>query len=414
MIDINTSKQNTSKKSTATKVSSGRMACFLPFLSGGGAERAMIHLAEGFADSGWCVDLVVAQATGAYASQLPAKINLVNLEARSPLLLNKTLALAKYLRSEQPAVLLTTLDIMNATAWAQGLSGVSTHMVMIVQTHLSQQFRDRHSPLVQRLRWQMVKQFYPLADRIVAVSQGVADDITAMTGIPSEQIRVIYNPVVRPNLAERASEPVEHPWFSGSQSMDDQSTDSQSTDGQIPTLLGVGRLVKQKDFGTLIRALAIVRQQRPCRLAILGETDEREADIKPALDRLIADLGLDQSVAFLGFVENPYKYMARAQVFVLSSIYEGFGNVVAEALAVGTSVVSTDCESGPAEILNHGQFGRLAPVGDAEALAKAIVATLDQPLPPEMLRARSQDFTIEASISQYREVITPRLPAVAS
>jgi len=393
MIDINTSKKDTSKQ-----VSGGRMACFLPFLSGGGAERAMIHLAEGFADLGWCVDLVVAQAIGAYASQLPAKINLVNLEARSPLLLNKTLALAKYLRSEQPAVLLTTLDIMNATAWAQGLSGVSTHMVMIVQTHLSQQFRDRHSPLVQRLRWQMVKQFYPLADRIVAVSQGVADDITTMTGIPSEQIRVIYNPVVRPNLAERASEPVDHPWF----------TDD------IPTLLGVGRLVKQKDFATLVRALAIVRQQRPCRLAILGEADEREAEIKPALDQLISDLGLEQSVAFLGFVENPYKYMARAQVFVLSSIYEGFGNVVAEALAVGTSVVSTDCESGPAEILNHGQFGRLAPVGDAAALAEAIVATLDQPLPPEMLKARSQDFTIEASISQYREVIMPRLPVAAS
>ncbi len=391
------------------KFSGKRMACFLPFLSGGGAERAMIHIAEGFADSGWHVDLVVAQAIGAYASQLPASINLVNLAARSPLLLNKTLALAKYLRSYQPAVLLTTLDIMNATAWAQSLSGVSTHLVMIVQTHLSQQFRDRHSPLVQRLRWQMVRQFYPLADRIVAVSQGVADDITAMAGIPSEQIRVIYNPVVRPDLVERASEPVEHPWFTDSQ----KSADGSAEDS-IPTLLGVGRLVKQKDFATLVRAFSIVHRQRPCRLAILGEADEREAEIKPALDQLVSDLGLEEAVAFLGFVENPYKYMVRAQVFVLSSIYEGFGNVVAEALAVGTSVVSTDCESGPAEILNHGQFGRLAPVGDAAAIASAILETLDQPLPPEMLKARSQDFTIEASLSQYREVVMPRLPVAAN
>lgn len=368
----------------------GRIACFIPNLDGGGAERVMIHLAEGFAAKGWVVDLVVGQVSGAYAASLPQQINLVDLRAKSPQILTKTLSLIKYLKQQQPDVLLTTLDIMNAAAWARRLAGVSTQVVMIVQTHLTQQFRDRYSPLLQWVRSQIVRQFYPWSDHLVAASQGVADDVAAMMEVNPDQVRVIYNPVVRSDLATRATEPVDHPWFS---------------EGQMPVLLGVGRLVKQKDFATLIRAFAQVRAQRPCRLVIIGDTDDREANIKPGLEQLITDLDVGSEVAFFGFVENPYKYMALAQVFVLSSIYEGFGNVVAEALAVGTSVVSTDCESGPAEILGQGQFGRLTAVGDSYALATAIVEALDSPQSPAVLKARSRDFTIETIVNQYCEVV---------
>lgn len=371
-------------------LSPGRIAFFLPSLNGGGAERVIIRIAEGFADQGWLTDLVVYHAMGAYVDQLPKQIKLVNLQAGSPQMLTKTLGLAKYLRSQQPDVLLTTLDDVNSAGWARRLVGSSTKIIMLVQNHLSQHFRARHSPVVRRLRAQIVKQFYPWADQIVAVSQGVADDVATMMGVSSEQIRVIYNPVVQPNLSQKAAEPLNHPWFA---------------EGQAPVILGVGRLVKQKDFATLVRAFALVRQQKLCRLVILGDVDGYEADIKPGLLQLIADLNVESDVAFLGFVENPYKYMARAQVFVLSSIYEGFGIVVAEALSVGTSVVSTDCESGPAEILKQGQFGRLVTVGDSSAMATAIVEALDCPHPSDLLKHRAHDFTTDASVNQYREVV---------
>lgn len=169
--------------------------------------------------------------------------------------------------------------------------------------------------------------------------------------------------------------------------------------------MGVGRLVKQKDFSTLVRAFALVQQRCPVRLMILGDVDKREPSIKPQLEALVRELGLENEVALPGFVENPYNYMAKADVFVLSSIYEGFGNVVAEALATGTSVVSTNCESGPAEILENGKYGRLVPVGDAEALANGILATLSNPTDSEILQQRSQAFSVDRVVDQYLEVL---------
>ena len=154
-----------------------------------------------------------------------------------------------------------------------------------------------------------------------------------------------------------------------------------------------------------MQAFALVRKRCPARLMILGDVDPREPDVKPELESLINKFGLQDDVLFLGFVDNPYAYMARANVFVLSSIYEGFGNVVAEAIAAGTPVVSTDCESGPAEILNKGQYGELVPVGDYEAMADAIVATLDQPIDTRVLKARSQAFTIDCIVRQYLDVL---------
>ncbi len=367
---------------------SATISVFLPALAGGGAERAMIHLAQGFAARGFKADLVVAQVEGAYAAKLPPEIHLVDLQAKFPVVVSKTFALRRYLRETQPAFLVTTLDIANAAAWAKRLAGVPTQVVMCVQTHLSQQFQDRAGG-VGLIRPHLVRWFYPWSDRIVAASQGVADDLSTLSGIPRETIRVIYNPVVMPSLFERMQAPVEHPWFE---------------EGEPPVILGVGRLVKQKDFLTLVQAFAQVRQQRPARLMILGEPDPREPQIKPELEATIQELGMSADVALPGFVDNPYAYMSKAAVFVLSSIYEGFGNVVAEAIATGTSVVSTDCESGPAEILAHGKYGKLVPVKNVNALAHEILATLDQPTDPTLLQQRAQAFTIEAIADQYLEV----------
>ena len=224
----------------------------------------------------------------------------------------------------------------------------------------------------------------------MTASEGVARDLEQHTQIPMQQMTVIHNPVVTPDFTQKAQEEITHPWFEK---------------GQPPVLLGVGRIVKQKNFATLVQAFARVRQHHPARLMILGDVDPREPEVKPGLEALIQKFGLQDDVLFLGFVENPYAYMAKANVFVLSSIYEGFGNVVAEAIATGTPVVSTDCESGPAEILNQGQYGELVPVGDYEAMANAIMATLKQPTDSQILKVRSQAFTIDCIVHQYLDVL---------
>lgn len=361
------------------------VSVFLPALEGGGAERAMLHLAQGLAERGVKTDLVIAQAEGAYLKQLPEQVRLIDLQSRFPVVLSKTLALRRYLQQEQPDVLLSALDILGSAPWAQRLAGVSTRIVMCVQTHLSQQFRDHQPNTIGKVRPHFVRWFYAWADGIVAASQGVADDLAAMAKLPVEQVQVIYNPVITPQMVAKMQEPLDHPWFAAD---------------APPVILGVGRLVSQKDFFTLIKAFAQVRQRSLARLMILGEGEQR-----PQLEALINELGLSADVALPGFVENPYAYMANSAVFALSSIFEGFGNVVAEALAAGTPVVSTDCKSGPAEILANGEYGRLVPVGDVDALAAVMIATLAEPANPTTLQQRAAAFSLDNITEQYLDFL---------
>lgn len=371
-------------------VSNPTVSFFLPALEGGGAERAMLHVAQGLAAQGLAVDLVLAEAKGAYLSKVPDSIRIVDLQAQFPVLVSKTLALHRYLRQQQPKVLFSALDILSSATWAQRLAGVPTRVVMCVQTHLSQQFRDHQPHTMGRIRPRLVRWFYPWADQIVTASRGVAADVSNITGVPLESIQVIYNPVVTPEVLENLHQPIDHPWFAA---------------GEPPVILGVGRLVSQKDFPTLVRAFARVQPRYPSRLMILGEGEDRHK-----LEAIVRELGLEEDVALPGFVENPYAYMAHAAVFALSSVFEGFGNVVAEALAAGTPVVSTNCPSGPAEILANGQYGHLVPVGDADALADAIVKMLQNPMPSKILQQRSQDFSLDCITHQYLNVLQHLVP----
>lgn len=374
------------------------VSVFLPNLDGGGAELVMLRVAQGLANLGLKVDLVLAKTEGAYLTKVPANVRIIDLKSNSPVILCKTFALRRYLQQQKPDVLLSALDIVSAGTLAKLLAGVSTRVVMCVHTNLSQQFRDKPDIFVGKIRATLVRWFYPWADAIVAVSQGVGQDLARVAQLPLDRISVIYNPVVTPEVLRQAKEPIDHPWFAT---------------GEPPVILGVGRLVRQKDFATLVRAFAIVRQRCQARLMILGDVDQREPTIKPQLEDLVQQLGLKGEVAFPGFVENPYAYMAKAKVFVLSSIYEGFGNVVAEAIATGTSVVATECESGPAEILENGKYGKLVSVCDATALAEAIVTTLRNPTNPEILKQRSQAFAMDSVVWQYLEVINRLMePAV--
>ncbi len=366
------------------------ISLFVPNLDGGGAERVMLQLAQGLAQKGLKIDLVLARAEGAYLSNIPPEVRLVDLKSKSPVILFKTLALVNYLRQEKPKIILSALDIVSAATWAKRLAKVPTKVIMSVHTNLSYQFEDKPDLAAGKLRIALVRWFYPLADGIIAVSRGVADDVAQIANLPPETVKVIYNPVITADFWEKAASPVEHPWFAP---------------GEPPVILGVGRLVRQKDFATLVRAFAIVRQHTPARLVILGDIDKREPTIKPQLESLIAELGVEESVALPGFVSNPYAYMAKAKVFALSSIYEGFGNVIAEAMAAGTPVVSTNCKSGPAEILENGKYGKLSPVGDSQALAEAIIATLEQPIEPELLRQRAKAFSVETVVDEYIKVL---------
>ncbi len=357
-----------------------RIAFYLRLLYGGGAERVMVNLMHGFVQRGLKVDLVLNTVDGPYLAQVPSEVTIVDLKA--PRLLGGLPKLARYLRQEQPTALLSGLHYMNEIAlWAKRISGVSTRLVVSEHSILSINARhrshERWSPVFARL-------FYPWADEIVAVSQGAAKDVAQVTGLPLTRIRVIYNPLVTPDLWEKSKEPLDHPWFAS---------------GEPPVVLGVGRLEEEKDFPTLIRAFAQVRQVRPARLVILGTGREQQA-----LNALVKELGLENDVAWVGFVSNPYPYLARAAVFVSSSIWEGLGNVIVEAIATQTQVVSTDCPCGPAEILDNGKYGSLVPVGDSQAMAEAILSALSGNS-KSVDSAWLDNFTLETVIQQYLDVL---------
>jgi glycosyltransferase involved in cell wall biosynthesis len=215
----------------------------------------------------------------------------------------------------------------------------------------------------------------------------VADGLAVLTGISRDRISVLYNPVVNDELTNKMKEPVLHPWFQK---------------GHPPLVLSVGRLEAQKDFETLIRAIALVNQRREAYLMILGKGSQ-----SVVLQDLVNKLGIAKVVEMPGYVENPYAYMARANVFVLSSKYEGFPGVLVEAMACGAPVVSTDCPSGPVEILVEGKYGRLVPVGDVAAMAAAIQATLDQPFSKKDSQRRGLEFNIENTCKGYLNILLP-------
>lgn len=358
------------------------LAILLPNLNGGGTERVMLNLAQGFVEQGLKVDLVLVRAEGSLLSQVPPKVRLVVLGNRRLLL--SIPALARYLLRERPKTILCGQEDTNVVALCvRRLTRVSTRVVVGVHNTLSRESKNA-TLWKRRLTPYLVRWFYPWADAIVAVSKGVAEDLVYL-GLPQNSIDVIYNPVVTPSLFEKVHKPLEHSWFSP---------------GQPPVILGVGRLEKQKDFPTLIRAFAYVQQQRPARLVILGEGPERKY-----LEAMVEEIGLTENVALPGFVTNPYAYMAKAAVCVLSSIWEGLPTVLIEAMAGGTPVVSTDCESGPAEILANGRYGKLVAMKDTQGMAEAIISTLEQPQDAALLQQRAIEFSLEKSLTQYLQVL---------
>jgi glycosyltransferase involved in cell wall biosynthesis len=386
-------------------------------LQGGGAERVVLDLADLFRRAGHHPEVVVGTRRGEYADDLPEGIKIhevgsrrqlgrlqalradpggilqqarpVLLAPRASRIIGFLPGLVDYLRSEQPDALLSVMSYGNLVAiWARELAGVSTRIVVSERNTLSHSLIATRS---RRRRWRfrylppLIRRTYPLADAVTTVSDGVADDLAAVTGLSRDQLVTVYNPVVTERLLAGAREPLKHPWFQPD---------------EIPVVLGVGRLRPQKDFPTLLQAFALLVGRRPARLVILGEGASR-----PKLERLATELGIEQHVEMPGFVRNPFSYMARASVFALSSKFEGLPGTLIQAMACGCNVVSTDCPSGPREILDGGRHGNLVPVGDASALAAAIERSLNSPKSPELMRMSVQRFAAKRVANNYLDLL---------
>lgn len=361
-----------------------RISFFLRALNAGGAQRVSINLANGLADHGWEVDVVVAHDQGELRNELAADVNLVNLGTPHVPILGVGASLPRlvqYLRTKRPLVLFSamtyvSLIAVSATAIAGGATAVvpTEHTTFGIQDHPKE-----------RLVAHLASVLYLLANRIVAVSSGVEESVREGTRASPEQFAVIYNPVVTPDLRAKADIKPEHPWI----------------ERDVELILSVGRLEPEKDPETLVRAFARLHEDHPAtRLLVLGD-----GSLRSELERLATHLGIDGAVSFPGFVSNPYGFMQRSDVYVLSSSREGLPTALIEAMACGCPVVATDCPNGPREILDDGRFGPLVPVGDDAALAEAIESLLVAPPNPETLRARAEAFSRETAVEEYEELV---------
>jgi len=404
-----------------------RVALFLNALAGGGAERNLLALGRGLCARGYTVEFVLAERRGPLLAELPPDLACIELgvggwfasaralarlptwpekrgwdprEGRgtatrlAPLrwgrrnaLSRSLLPLVDYLRGTRPSVLVTTLPKNALVAlWARHLARVPCRVVVREANTFSRE-AAKGTPRKAALLTDLARQWYPRADAVVAVSRGVEADVIAALNLTRERVSTIYNAVNPEEIAARATQPVDDPWFAAD---------------APPVLISVGRLSLQKDHATLLRAFAQLRRERNARLLLVGEGSQR-----PRLEELARELGIESELRMPGFVANPHALVSRAAAFVLSSAWEGFPNVLVEALACGCPTISTDCPHGPAEILAGGEYGALCPPGDAEALARVLAKTLDAPPRRERLQRRARDFAPERTLRAYLEVMFP-------
>lgn len=359
-----------------------KIAVFIPTLKGGGAERVMISIANGLSQIGNKVDLIVVDRNGEYRNEIGRNIRIIDLKTGR--VIKAIPGLIKYLKICKPILIITTI-------WHANISAIIATKVSFARTKVvirESNFLTNSKKTLGRYEFLMtglVKYCYPLANKIIAPSDGIAKDLSHAFGIKPDKIVVIKNPSIEDWMLEKAREPVKHPWL---------------TKRNQPVFLAMGSLTAQKDFFTLLRAFRYVLQKLPSRLIILGEGKQR-----CELEDLIKSLRIEYCVDLPGFVDNPFSYMINADVFVLSSQWEGLPNGLIQALGLGMKVVSTDCQSGPREILRNGERGKLVPVGNEEQLAEAMVASMKESTNPDIAEQIIEEYSPRSIIPQYCRII---------
>ncbi len=344
----------------------------------------MTTLANGFYREGYPVDVVLGMRTGVYLNELDPGIDIVDLASSRTAF--SLLPLVRYLRRARPGAMLATQGHVNIVAILARMIARVPLRLLVREAITPSVFAKNQTGFKAWATLKLLRIFYPLADCIIAPSQGVMDDLTQELGLPKMGVVVIPNPVLLDSIHQAAQDLPQHPWFDL---------------GSIPVVLGIGRLSAQKDFPTLISAFAKISGHRQARLMILGEGEDR-----PELEKMVAGLHLHGQVELPGFVDNPFAYLKRSAVYVLSSTSEGLPNALLEAMAVGIPVVATDCPSGPREILEGGRWGRLVAVADVDAMAAAIGEALDGLVATAPLSILAERYGVDNIVKRYIEVLT--------
>lgn len=355
---------------------------FITQYGAGGVERMMVQTARALAERGLRVALVLASREGAYLDALPTAVEQIILDPD-----RLEAELAALLAERQPVTAVSAkLGDDRTLIDARDRAGVATRVFFRVGNPLGYRLQARGITFLGRwLKLRRMRALYRRADGCIAVSKGIRDDLREQLAVPESRIQVLPNPVITPELYQRAAEDPEHPWLRF---------------GEPPVVLGVGALRQQKDFATLLHAFAGVRQNRSCRLIILGEGRQRER-----LTQLADQLGIAADVDLAGWQGNAHAWMARASVFALSSRWEGTANVIIEAAALGVPIVAADCHYGPREVLQDGRYGELVPTQDPIALGRGIERMLDQPPARDHIRLAAEPYRMDESARRYARAL---------
>lgn len=352
---------------------------YQPGLDANGAIISTLRTAKGLAENNISVFLATGYISNEMKDQLSNKVELklINKRARW-----HAFYLSKMINEIKPDVVISSIPLAAMVTYiASKISFFRTKVVIIERTSPKTEVKFHKSKLNKSYNL-LRKLYFPKVDKIIAISYGVKDEIVELFNIAPNKIQVIYNPTITDEKVALSHHHTSHPWLNGEQN--------------APVILGVGRLCQQKDFPTLIHAFSLVRKKRPCKLIIIGEGEDRNE-----IELLIKELGLEQDIDLLGYIENPHPYMRKSDIFVLSSLWEGFGNVLVESMAYGTSVVSTNCLSGPSEILDNGKIAPLVKPGDSKAMATAICQVLEKPQPASILTSKANTYSEQNSIKQF-------------
>jgi glycosyltransferase involved in cell wall biosynthesis len=368
------------------QIKENKILFVIPSLAGGGAERVLVLLLKYINRRRFKPVLVVFDNEKAYSEDFYWDVPIICLNKKTRFDFFRLIwTLSRLIRRERPALILSFINYTNyMTILAHGLANLKIPLFLNERINLTCSLVNQKFTKIKKF---LVRWLYPKSTGIISLSGGVREDLIANYKIPKDRCFVIYNGLDIKQIKELASEELNSPWFKE----------------DIPVVVSCGRLTAQKNYPLLLKAMNLVLKKGVnFRLLILGKGEDHSK-----LEKLAKDIGVSGNLIFLGFQNNPFKYISRAAVFVLSSSWEGFGNVIVEAMACGVPVISTRCPSGPDEIISDGLNGLLVPPGDVNALAKAILRLLkDELLRKRLAEAgvkRAEDFRIEKMVSRYEK-----------